>query len=176
MRTARRGRIPAEVRTLVLPVAGWVVALGVVLFVVGSLRYSMAEALLVVLLAAVVLALVPWSVTRTARRSERAYWVSTPRQESVPPAALDYRLVRIRRDLRDAVERDDRPDEIYPLLRELTTERLRSRHDLDLDSEPERVRALVDPQLWRYLTTPPTDTRRRSRAAVHTALEGIEKL
>jgi hypothetical protein len=35
---------------------------------------------------------------------------------------------------------------------------------------------VVDPLLWRYLTTPPTDTRKRSRSALHTAIEGIEKL
>lgn len=172
----RRGRIPADVRGIVLPVAGWVVGLGVVLYVVGSLRYSLAEALLAVTLAAVVLGLAPWAVSRTARRSERAYWVSTPRQEAVPPSALDYRLVRIRRDLRDAAERDDRPDEIQPLLRELAAERLRAHHDVDLDTEPERARALLDPQLWHYLSTRPPGTRRRSRAVLNTALEGIEKL
>ena len=89
---------------------------------------------------------------------------------------MDYRLVRIRRDLRDALERDDREDPVWPLLRDLAAERLRARHDIDLDADPEAARQVVDPLLWRYLTTPPTDARKRSRSALHTAIEGIEKL
>ena len=127
-------------------------------------------------LAALAAALVPWALSRTSRYAERAYWASTPRQESVPPAALDYRLVRLRRDLRDALERDDRADEIHPLLRELTRERLEALHGIDLDTDPEAARAVMDPHLWRYLTHPPTDERRRSKSALHTAIEGVEKL
>jgi len=84
--------------------------------------------------------------------------------------------VRLRRDLRDAVERDDRSDEIYPVLRGLAAERLRAHHQIDLDTEPERARQVVDADLWRYLTTPPTDTRKRSRTSLQTAIEGIENL
>lgn len=153
-----------------------VVLVGGLLFYVGSLQHSLPEIVALVLVAAVATPLLARALARSGRHAERAYWASTPRQESVPPSAMDYRLLRIRRDLRDALERDDRDDPIYPLLRELTAERLRTGHGIDLDTQPEAARQVVDPLLWRYLTTPPTDTRRRSRSALHTAIEGIEKL
>lgn len=153
-----------------------VLLLGGLLWFIGSLRYGPVEATLVVLLAALVVALAVPLLTTAGQHVDRAWWVSTPRVESAPPAALDYRLLLLRRNLRDAVERDDRPDTIYPVLRELTAERLRSNHDVDLDTEPERAQQLLDPQLWRYLTRPPTGTEKRSRSALHTAIEGIEKL
>lgn len=150
--------------------------LGAALYAIGVLRYSIPEAVLVALLGGAVLTLLPWVLSETGEGVKRAYWLSTTSQESMPPAAMDYRLLRLRRDLRDAVERDDRYDAVYPVLRELAAERLRSSHDIDLDAEPERARQVLEPQLWRYLSTPPTDTRRRSRSALHTAIEGIEKL
>ncbi len=171
-----RARRPEAPRSTSLWLGGTVVVLGALLFYVGSLRYSPTEAVVAVLLGALVAALVPWAVSATGRGAERAFWASTPRQEAVPPAPLDYRLVRLRRDLRDAVERDDRHDEVYPVLRALAAERLRAHHDVDLDAEPERARAVLDPALWRYLANPPTDTRKRSRTALLTAIEGIEKL
>lgn len=167
---------PGNPRGSVLPVAGFVLLLGSLLFYVGSLRYSLPEAVAAVLLGALVISLVPWAITGTGHDAERAYWVSTPRLEAAPPAALDYRLVRLRRDLRDAIERDDRTDEVYPVLRGLAAERLRANHQIDLDTEPERARQVVDPHLWRYLSTPPTDTRKRSRTSLQTAIEGIENL
>lgn len=163
-------------RGSVLPLAAFVLVAGAVAFYVGSLRHSVPEAVAVVLLAAVVVSLVPWAIAATGRSAERAYWVATTRQEAGPPDALDYRLVRLRRDLRDAVERDDRADQIYPVLRDLAAERLRAHHGVDLDTEPERAREVVDAHLWRYLTTPPVDTRKRSRTSLRTAIEGIEKL
>lgn len=169
-------RSPGHPRASALPLAAFVVVVGAVAFYVGSLRYSLPEAVAVVLLGALVVALVPWAIAATGRDAERAFWVSTARQEAAPPDALDYRLVRLRRDLRDAVERDDRTDEIYPVLRELAAERLRTHHGVDLDTEPERARAVVDAHLWHYLTTPPVDTRKRSRSSLRTAIEGIEKL
>lgn len=175
MRSAQ-ARGPGKPRGGSLPLAGFVLLMGGLLFYVGSLRYSLPEAVAAVLLGALVIALVPWAITATGRNAERAFWVSTPRQEATPPAALDYRLVRLRRDLRDAIERDDRDDEIYAVLRGLAAERLQASHQIDLDSEPERAREVVDDHLWRYLDNPPVDTRKRSRTALLTAVEGIEKL
>ena len=173
---AAQARGPGNPRGSSLPVAGFVLFMGGLLYYVGSLRYSAPEAVAAVVLGAVVLALVPWAVSGTGQDAERAFWSSTPRVEASPPAALDYRLVRLRRDLRDAIERDDRTDEIYLVLRDLAAERLRAHHQVDLDTEPERARAVVDDHLWRYLTTPPTDTRKRSRTSLQTAIEGIENL
>lgn len=155
-----------------------VVALGVgtLLYYIGSLPHTVPEAALVVLLGTAVLALIYRVLSRAGREVEPAYWVSTPHAEALPPAAMDYRLLRLRRDLRDALEREDRPDHIYPVVRELAAECLRTQHDIDLDQEPERAREVLSPGLASYLDTPPTDTRRRSRSTLHHAIEGIEKL
>ncbi|GAA5160695.1 hypothetical protein [Ornithinimicrobium tianjinense] len=159
-----------------LPLAVGTLLLGALLFYVGSLPHGPAAVTALVVVASVVAPLLLGALTREGRYAERAYWASTLHQEAVPPAAMDYRLVRIRRDLRDAVERDDREDLVHPLLRELAAERLLAHHGVDLDADPEAARRVVDPLLWRYLTTPPTDARKRSRSALQTAIEGIEKL
>jgi hypothetical protein len=172
----RERGIPRDLRRLLVPGLVLAALAGGVLWFVGSLPHSLPQVVLVVLLAGAVGVLLVWALGHTGRHLEPAYWASTPRQESVPPTAMDYRLVRLRRDLRDALDRDDRPDLVYPVLRELTQERLRAHHDLDLDTQPEQARAVLDPQLVRYLSTPPTDTRRRSKALLHSAIEGIEKL
>jgi hypothetical protein len=166
---------PGELRGT-LPLGAGIVLLGALLYFIGSLQHTLPEAVAIVLLAALALPLLLRTVLGTGRYAERAWWASTPRQESAPPSAMDYRLLSIRRDLRDALERDDRDDPIHPLMRELAAERLRAHHDVDLDTQPDAARALMDPLLWRYLTTPPRDTRKRSRTALQTAIEGIEKL
>lgn len=176
---ARRATAPGfgrELATRLWPTLLGALATAAVLWYIGSLPHSIPEVVLVALLGGAAGALITWALSRTGQHVERAYWVSTPRQEAVPPAALDYRLLRLRRDLRDAIERDDRPDEIHPVLVDLASERLRSLHGLDLATEPERAEQAMDPALWTYLTHPPTDTRRRSKGALQTAIEGIEKL
>lgn len=168
-------RRPHLRRSALLAIAATLVV-GSTLYYIGSLPYTLPQVVLAVVLGGTVATLTGWSLARTSEEVEQAYWVSTPRQEAVPPAALDYRLVRLRRDLRDALERDDRSDHIYPVIRELTAERLRARHDIDLDAQPDRAQQVLDPQLWRYLASPPTDTRKRSRSALTTAIEGVERL
>lgn len=171
----RRHRL-RTLRAAYLPFVLLMLGVGVVLYYIGSLPYSLLEAVLVVLLATAALLLVHFVLSRAAQQIQPAYWVSTPRLESAPPSAMDYRLLRLRRDLRDALERDDRPDDIYPVLRSLAAERLHARHDIDLDTQPEEAQRALAPGLWTYLTTPPSDTRKRSRSALHTAIEGIEKI
>lgn len=172
----RDGVIPRSLTIKILPGLGLSILAGGVLYIIGSLRHGIAGSVLVVALGWVVATLALWAVQSTGAQAERAYWVSDPRQEAVPPAALDYRLVRLRRDLRDALERDDRPDEIYPVLHDLAAERLRAHHGIDLDAQPEAARDVMTPALWRYLDRPPTDTRKRSASSLHTAIEGIEDL
>ncbi|QFG67951.1 hypothetical protein [Ornithinimicrobium pratense] len=171
-----RPRLWDRLRAAYLPFALLALGVGALLYYIGSLPHTLPAAVLVVLLGTAVLALIHRVLAQDGRGVEPAYWVSTPHAESTPPAAMDYRLLRLRRDLRDALEREDRPDHIYPVLRELTAERLRARHDIDLDDQPELARQVLSPGLIRYLDAPPTDTRRRSRSALHHAIEGIEKL
>lgn len=172
-----QARRPGNPRGLVLPFAAGAVLFGLLLLYLGTMRYSMPEAILVIALGTLVIALLPWAIAATGGGVERAWWVSTPRLErQPPPEQMDYQLLRLRRDLRDALERDDRTDEIYPVLRSLAAERLKAHHEIDLETEPERARDVMDPHLWRYLTNPPVDTRKRSKTSLHTAIEGIEKL
>lgn len=171
----RRGLMD-RIRAAYLPFGVVALGVGALLYYIGSLPHTLPEAVLVVLLGTVGLALIHRALRAATREVEPAYWVSTPHAESAPPAAMDYRLLRLRRDLRDALERDDRPDHVYAVLRELTAERLRARHDIDLDDQPELARQALSPGLVRYLDAPPSDTRRRSRSALHHAIEGIEKL
>lgn len=168
--------LPRSLRRSLVPGLLISLGLGAGLWFIGSLPHTLPVAALVVLLGAAVAILVWWTLGRLGEDVEQPYWVSTPRQEAVPPDVMDYRLMRLRRDLRDALDRDDRPDEIYPVIRELAAERLRSLHDIDLDTQPEEAHAAMDDQLWRYLSTPPTDTRKRSKSTLHTAIEGVEKL
>ncbi|WP_298888857.1 hypothetical protein [uncultured Serinicoccus sp.] len=172
----RQQALATDLRRHLVPALVIAVLLGGLLFFIGALPYPWPVALLVVVLAGVVGGLLTWGLSTTASDVEQAYWVSTPRQEAAPPDAMDYRLLRLRRDLRDALERDDRADEIYPVIRELAAERLLAHHDVDLETQPEQARALLDPHLVAYLDHPPTDTRRRSPSALHTAIEGVEKL
>lgn len=167
-------RRPSRIRGL-LPTLVAAPLVGLLLWYVGSLPHSIPEVVLVVVLGAAAVTLTYRALTSTGQGVERAYWVSTPREDTVAPSALDHRLIRLRRDLRDATQ-DERVDEIQPVLRELTAERLRARHGIDLDAEPERARAVLDPRLWTYLSRPRTDTRRRSRSALEHAIEGIESL
>lgn len=171
-----RARRRRDAWNSLVPALILVPAAGGLLWYVGSLPHSLPETLLVILLGGTAVTLTVTSVARVGEGIERAHWVSTPRADSVPPAALDYRLLRLRRDLRDAIERDDRRDDVHAVIRELAAERLRARHDIDLETQPERAEQLVGPALWHYLTHPPTDTRRRSRSALENAIEGIEKL
>ena len=162
-------------RTLLSSVVA-VLALGTLLYLVGALPHTLPEVVAVVLLAGAALGLLLAALRRTGHGVEPAWWASTPREEAIAPAALDYRLVRLRRDLRDALERDDRPDTVHAVLVDLAAERLRAHHGVDLTTQPEEARALAGPELWAYLTTPPSGTRRRSRGTLQTAVEGIEKL
>lgn len=165
-----------RLRRTVLPVLVGTLAVAALLYLVGSLPHTLPEVIALVLLAGTAFGLLLAALERTGRGIEPAWWASTPREESSAPAAMDYRLVRLRRDLRDALERDDREDTIHPVLRELAAERLTAHHGIDLATQPDEARAAMSPQLWQYLTHPPTGTRRSHRGALQNAVEGIEKL
>lgn len=172
MRPSLMDRLRAAYLPFVLVAFG----VGALLWYIGSLPHTVPEVVLVVLLGTATLGLIHRVLSSAGREVEPAYWVSTPHAESAAPTAMDYRLLRLRRDLRDALERDDRPDHIYPVLRELAGERLRHEHDIDLDEQPEAARQVLPPGLAGYLDSPPTDHRKRSRNALLHAIEGIEKL
>jgi hypothetical protein len=63
---------------------------------------------------------------------------------------------------------------VRPLLLELTADRLRHRHGIDLDSEPERARALTGEQLWFLISN--DDKRTASLAEIEAAIDTIENL
>lgn len=72
--------------------------------------------------------------------------------------------MRLRRDVRDTAERNDRPDTIAPLLFELATARLQARHGFNVhDADTEAARRLLPPDLHSYLLAAGSGTARRSK-------------
>ena len=149
---------------------------GGVLWYLNVLRYDLTMAIVLALAIGTVVTVLTWVMSEESPRLKAAYWFTPLRQESVRPAPLDYRMLRLRRDLRDATERSDRTDEIFPIVRELAAERLRANHDLDLDADAEATRKIMHPDLTKYLSKPPTGTAKRSKRDINRALDRIEEL
>jgi hypothetical protein len=149
---------------------------GSLLWYVGSLPEEPWLAAVVMLLVTVTGGLLVWSLGDHSTEAEAASWHVPLREESAVPLATDDRLVRLRRDLRDALERSDRPDEIHPLLCDLTVERLRAAHGIDARTDPVAAQEVLPQDLWRYLTTPPRGTARRSARQLSRALDHIEAI
>lgn len=151
-------------------------SVGALLWYVGSLGHAWPVNILVLLVSGAAVFLLTWTVSEHGQRAEVASWHASRREESAPPAALDYRLMWLRRDLRDTVERNDRPDAIFPVLRELALERLQAKHDIDPESDARAARERMHPDLVDYLTHPPTTTRRQDRRRLETVIQRIEEL
>lgn len=149
---------------------------GGILWYINVLRYDLAVAIVLAIAIGTVVTVLTWVMSEESPRLKAAYWFSPLRQESVRPAPLDYRMLRLRRDLRDATERSDRTDEIFPIIRELAVERLRAKHDIDLAADPEAARKIMHPDLTKYLSNPPTGTAKRSKRDINRALDRIEEL
>lgn len=149
---------------------------GVVLWFVNVLRFDLTTALILALTIGTILSLLTWVMAEESPRLKAPYWFATNREESVRPAALDYRMLRLRRDLRDATERSDRTDEIHAVIRGLAAERLLANHDIDLEVTPDGAAEVMGPRLTAYLTHAPTGTGRRSKRDIDRALDRIEEL
>lgn len=165
----------AWVGRVVSALAGTVLV-GSLLWYIGVLRHGYPASLLLALAFGAVICLVVWTAQEHSPRLEAATWFSTRREESTAPSSLDYRMLRLRRDLRDALERDDRADEVFGLVRDLAAERLQARHGVDLTTDPEAAARLMTPGLSAYLARPPEGTRRRSPRDLDRAIYGIEEL
>lgn len=154
----------------------WTALAGALLWFLNVLRFDLATALIIAFTVGTVVTLLTWVMAEASPQLKAANWFATLRQESVRPAALDYRMLRLRRDLRDATERSDRVDEIYPIIRALAAEQLQARHDVDLDATPAAAAEIMGAQLTAYLDHPPTGTSRRSKRDISRALDRIEEL
>lgn len=163
-------------RRRVLNALGVVVLVGLLLWYVRVLPQSLGLAFLVMLLLVTVICLLMWSHADHVGDLETASWHTALSADAGGPMALDYRLVRLRRDLRDALERDDRPDEIHALVCDLAVDQLRVRHGVDARSDPDAARELFAPQVWGYLTAPPTTTAKRSARELAVVLDHLEQL
>ena len=150
--------------------------IGLLLWYVNSLRHGVVLSAGVVASVTAVVALLVWTTGEHGQRLQAASWFPSRREEATPPSSLDYRLLRLRRDLRDTTERNDREDCIYPQIVELTQERLQSGHGIDLHAEPDRAGEVLHPELVKYLTHPPHGTGKRSRRELHTVIQRIEEL
>lgn len=151
-------------------------AVGALLWFINVLRTDLLTALVLALAVGAVVTLLTWVMSEESPRLTRAHWFASMREESVRPGALDYRMLRLRRDLRDATERNDRTDEIFPVVRDLAAERLRANHGLDLVDDRDEAHALIHPDLVKYLSDPPTGTAKRSKRQLARALDRIEEL
>lgn len=151
-------------------------ALGALAWYVGSLGHHPVLNVLVILLCGAVAFPLTWTIADHGQHATIASWYATRLEESTPPATLDYRLMWLRRDLRDTVERGDRPDVIHPLLVDLVRERLSAKHGLDLDTQPDAARQLLHPELVRYLDHPPSSNRRQDRRRLESVVHRIEEL
>ncbi|MCK0111552.1 hypothetical protein MWU75_05295 [Ornithinimicrobium sp. F0845] len=149
---------------------------GAVLWYINVLRFDLTVAVVIALLVGAVVTLLSWVMSEESVRLKPAYWFASMREESVRPAALDYRMLRLRRDLRDATERSDRTDEIYSVIRSLAAERLMANHGIDLDADPDGAAAMMHADLIKYLSKPPTGTAKRSKRDIARALDRIEEL
>ncbi|MGB3827330.1 MAG: hypothetical protein WA962_01005 [Ornithinimicrobium sp.] len=168
----RRSSWVARLLTVVVVAA----AVGALLWFVGSLPRDPAVAAVVVVVLAASFGLLWWSTSDLPPPAEAASWYSVRRDDATVPPALDYRLVRLRRDLRDTLERSDREDLVHPLIASLTRERLLERHGIDLHTHPQDARQHLTPELLRYLAHPPKSTAKGSFRQISDALTGIEEL
>lgn len=167
---------PSLWRSRVGSMLAFVVVAGSLLWYVGVLPDNAVLAGAVMLLLTSVTGLLWWSHADLSAEVEPVSWHATLGQDSTGPMALDYRLVRLRRDLRDALERSDREDAIHALVCDLAVGRLQARHGVDARSDPQRARQVLGPAVWDYLTTPPVGTARRSARELGRVLDRLEEL
>lgn len=149
---------------------------GGILWYIGVFRFDLATSLVLALAVGSVISLLTWVMSEAGPRLSAAYWFASMREEAVRPAALDYRMLRLRRDLRDATERTDREDLIFDTIRAIAAERLAAHHDIDLDTQPEVAAQVMHRDLTHYLSHPPTGTGKRSKRDIDRALDRIEEL
>lgn len=149
---------------------------GALLWFAGAIPRDPIVAAAVAVLVGGAIAALWWCVIDLPRPADAASWYAVRRDEASVPPSLDYRLVRLRRDLRDALERNDRPDKIHPLIRELTRARLMQRHSVDVDAQPQEAAALMSASLRTYLASVPRTNEKRSLKKLSDALTGIEDL
>lgn len=148
--------------------AGWL------LWWAQSLRHPGPVAVAVTLALGACLTVLVWILQDHADQLRTASWSGSDESDATPADRLDYRMLRLRRDLRDTVERSDRVDAVQPLLRKLAAERLRARHGVGLDDA--RAAELLGPGVHAYLTREPLTTARRSPDRLRSALDRIEAL
>lgn len=156
---------------IVLAAAG-----GGLLWFVGSLPRDPVLAAAVIVITTGTLSLLWWSRSDMPPAAEPASWYAVRRDHTAVPPALDYRLIRLRRDLRDALERSDREDLVHPLISALARDRLLERRGVDLHTDPDEAARHLTPALATYLAHPPTSTAKANFTTISEALSGIEEL
>lgn len=149
---------------------------GALMWFVGSLPRDPVVAATVMLVLGLTMGLLWWSNADVPRPAEGAAWYVVRRDEANVPPTLDYRLVRLRRDLRDAAEHSDREDHVHALITHLTRDRLLQRHSIDMDTDPDGAQAHLPPPLRTYLAQAPSNTHKANIKKISDALTGIEEL
>jgi len=155
--------------------AALVVGTGAACWTLGMLAPRPSSAVTLALLLCAVAA-TWWTSRDLPRPADPASWYVLRRDDASAPPALDYRLVRLRRDLRDTVQSQDHGDAVYPLIRGLAAHRLLTAHGVDLDADPTRAQEHLPPALRDYLASSDTAAQRRSMARISAAVAGIEQM
>lgn len=99
------------------------------------------------------------------------------REAAHPPGGMDLRLMWLRRQVAEVVERREDSPELRELLSRLAAAALLERHDIDMQAEPERAAKLLHPDLIAYLNSPaPSGPTARPMRALTRAIDRIEEI
>jgi hypothetical protein len=98
---------------------------------------------------------------------------ATPETEPAPTGLLVLTSLESRLSW-GAADPDRFRERVRPLLVELATDRLRSRHGVDPRTDPEQARTVLGEPLWQLMTAPPT--RSPSRAELDRLVTAIERI
>ena len=74
-----------------------------------------------------------------------------------------------------SVDADRFDQRVRPLLVDIATERLRSRHGVDPATQPERARRILGESLWQLMTGPPA-SRGPSPRELSRLVDGLERM
>lgn len=111
-----------------------------------------------IVLGGAVLATAAYRAIRTlAGWSEPAHWFVTLRDSSTTPPVLDFRVIRLHRDLTDTLQGERPQDRTRATLAGLARQRLLRVHGIDPDTDPDAAGQVLGEAATRYLAGPGFD-------------------
>lgn len=127
----------------------------------------------VAITAAVLVAI--WMIRSHRSMVQHAYWYTQSPDSDMPSAGFDYRMFRLRRHIRGAVETED--DRLYQVISALTRDRLLSKHDVDLHQDRAAAERFLGRDLAEYLRREGTiQGRKGSLRPLQTIVSQLEEI